>query len=61
MLSLPSTLGVKGIGESAIIGATPALADAAPDAPAPLGVRSLDVSLTPDAVSAGLQAGSRRR
>jgi carbon-monoxide dehydrogenase large subunit len=43
-------LGVKGIGESATIGSTPAVANAVLDALAPLGIRDLDVPLTPDAV-----------
>jgi carbon-monoxide dehydrogenase large subunit len=43
-------LGVKGIGESATIGSTPAIANAVMDALAPLGVRHLDLPLTPDKI-----------
>jgi aerobic carbon-monoxide dehydrogenase large subunit len=39
-------LGVKGIGESATIGSTPAVANAVLDALAPLGIRHLDLPLT---------------
>jgi len=43
-------LGVKGIGESATIGSTPTIANAVMDALAPLGVRHLDIPLTPDKI-----------
>ena len=45
-----TALGVKGIGESATIGSTPAIANAVLDALAPLGVGDLDIPLTPDTV-----------
>jgi carbon-monoxide dehydrogenase large subunit len=45
-----TALGVKGIGESATIGSTPAIANAVLDALAPLGVEELDIPLTPDTV-----------
>ncbi len=45
-LSPRTTLGVKGIGESATIGSTPAVANAVLDALAPLGVTDLDLPLT---------------
>ena len=45
-----TALGVKGIGESATIGSTPAIANAVLDALAPLGVQDLDIPLTADAV-----------
>ncbi len=45
-LSPRTALGVKGIGESATIGSTPAVANAVMDALAPLGVPSLDLPLT---------------
>jgi CO/xanthine dehydrogenase Mo-binding subunit len=51
-----TALGVKGIGESATIGSTPAIANAVLDALAPLGVRDLDIPLTPDAVWAAIRA-----
>ncbi len=43
-------LGVKGIGESACIGSTPAVQNAAVDALAHLGVRHLDLPLSPERV-----------
>jgi carbon-monoxide dehydrogenase large subunit len=43
-------LGAKGIGESATIGSTPAIVNAAVDALAPFGVRHLDPPLTPETV-----------
>jgi carbon-monoxide dehydrogenase large subunit len=43
-------LGVKGIGESATIGSTPAVVNATVDALADLGVRHLDPPLTPERV-----------
>jgi len=43
-------LGAKGIGESATIGSTPAVVNAAVDALAHLGVRHLDMPLTPERV-----------
>jgi carbon-monoxide dehydrogenase large subunit len=41
-------LGVKGVGEAGTIGATPAIANAVMDALAPLGVKHLDLPLTPE-------------
>lgn len=43
-------LGVKGIGEAATIGSTPAIANAVADALAHLGVRHLDIPLRPEKV-----------
>jgi aerobic carbon-monoxide dehydrogenase large subunit len=43
-------LGVKGVGEAATVGATPAIANAVLDALAPLGVRHLDLPMTPEKV-----------
>ena len=43
-------LGVKGIGEAATIGSTPAIVNAVHDALAPFGVRHLDMPLTPQKV-----------
>jgi carbon-monoxide dehydrogenase large subunit len=45
-----TALGVKGIGESATIGSTPAIANAVLDALAPLGIEALDIPLTADTV-----------
>jgi aerobic carbon-monoxide dehydrogenase large subunit len=43
-------LGVKGIGESATIGSTPAVQNAVVDALSHLGVRHIDLPLTPERV-----------
>ena len=57
-------LGAKGIGESGTIGATPAVQSAVIDALAPLGVRHLDLPLTPERVwravarAEGLEVGA---
>jgi carbon-monoxide dehydrogenase large subunit len=47
-------LGAKGIGESATIGSTPAVQNAAVNALAPFGVRHLDLPLSPERVWAAL-------
>ncbi|XVH31114.1 xanthine dehydrogenase family protein molybdopterin-binding subunit [Haloferacaceae archaeon DSL9] len=43
-------LGVKGVGESATIGATPAVVNAVIDALSPFGVTALDMPITPETV-----------
>jgi len=43
-------MGIKGVGEAGTIGATPAIANAIIDALSPLGVRHLDLPLTPEKV-----------
>ena len=43
-------LGVKGVGESGTIGATPAVQNAVLDALSHLGVRHIDMPLSPQAV-----------
>jgi len=48
-------LGVKGIGEGGAIAATPAVANAVLDALSPLGIRHLDIPLTPEKVWAAIQ------
>jgi len=53
-----NTLGVKGIGEAATVGSTPAIVNAVLDALAPLGVRHLDMPLWPEKVWRAIQAGS---
>jgi len=50
-------LGAKGIGESATIGSTPAIANAAVDALAHLGVRHLDLPLSPERVLRAIEEG----
>ncbi len=49
-------LGAKGIGESATVGSTPAVQNAVVDALSHLGVRHLDMPLTPERVWAALRA-----
>jgi carbon-monoxide dehydrogenase large subunit len=60
-----TSLGVKGIGESATIGSTPAVTNAVLDALAPLGIERLDPPLTPSKVWAAIQGagvdGARQR
>ncbi|MGQ0701637.1 MAG: xanthine dehydrogenase family protein molybdopterin-binding subunit [Gemmatimonadales bacterium] len=48
-------LGVKGVGEAGTIAATPAIANAVIDALSPLGVRHLDLPLTPEKVWRAIQ------
>ena len=48
-------LGVKGIGEAGTIGATPAIQNAVIDAVAHLGVRHVDMPLTPERVWSAIQ------
>jgi carbon-monoxide dehydrogenase large subunit len=52
-------LGVKGIGESATIGSTPAVANAVLDALGPFGVEALDIPLTPDKIWTAIRAARR--
>lgn len=49
-------LGVKGVGEAGTTGAPPTLVNAALDALAPLGVRHLDMPLTPERLWRAIQA-----
>ena len=51
-----NSLGVKGVGEAGTIGATPAVTAAVLDALAPLGVKDLDMPLTPMRVYEAIQA-----
>jgi carbon-monoxide dehydrogenase large subunit len=48
-------MGIKGVGEAGTIGATPAIANAVLDALAPLGIRHLDLPLTPEKVWRAIQ------
>jgi carbon-monoxide dehydrogenase large subunit len=43
-------MGIKGVGEAGTIGSTPAIANAVMDALAPLGIRHIDLPLTPHRV-----------
>jgi carbon-monoxide dehydrogenase large subunit len=54
-------LGAKGIGEAATIGSTPAVVNAVVDALSHLGVRHLDMPLTPERILDALRQGSPRR
>jgi carbon-monoxide dehydrogenase large subunit len=51
-------LGVKGAGETGAIASTPAVVNAVMDALSPLGIRHLDMPLTPDRVWTAMQAHS---
>src|SRR5437870_857245 len=52
-------LGVKGIGEAATIGSTPAIANAVMDALAPVGVTHVDLPLTPRKIWAAMSAARK--
>lgn len=52
-------LGIKGCGEAGTIGATPAIANAVIDALSPLGVRHLDLPLTPEKLWRAMRSGKR--
>lgn len=54
-------MGVKGIGEAATIGATPAVANAVIDALEPWGITHLDIPATPQRVWKAIQAAEARR
>jgi carbon-monoxide dehydrogenase large subunit len=49
-------LGAKGVGEAGTVGALPALLNAVNDALAPLGVRHLDMPVTPERVWQAMRA-----
>ena len=51
-------LGVKGAGEMGTIAATPAIVSAVMDALSPLGIKHLDMPLTPEKVWRAIQASS---
>ncbi|HLZ68949.1 MAG TPA: xanthine dehydrogenase family protein molybdopterin-binding subunit [Dehalococcoidia bacterium] len=51
-------LGIKGVGEAGTIGSVPAIANAVMDALAPLGIRHIDVPLTPQRVWNAMQAAA---
>jgi len=52
-------LGAKGVGEAGTVGALPALINAVNDALAPLGVRHLDMPMTPERVWTAIREASR--
>ena len=52
-------LGVKGVGEAGTIGCSPAVVNSVVDALAPLGVRHIDMPLTPEKIWKLIQQGGR--
>jgi carbon-monoxide dehydrogenase large subunit len=54
-------LGAKGIGEAATIGSTPAVVNAVVDALSHLGVRHLDMPLTPERIAGALRGAGQPR
>ncbi len=58
-LTPTNPLGAKGVGESACIGSTPAVQNAAVDALRPLGVRHLDLPLSPERVMEAIHRATR--
>ena len=54
-----NSMGIKGVGEAGTIGATPAIANAVIDALSPLGIRHLDMPLTPERIWRAIQKGGR--
>jgi carbon-monoxide dehydrogenase large subunit len=52
-------LGVKGVGEAGTIGCSPAVVNSVVDALRPLGVRHLDMPLTPEKIWNILQQGAQ--
>ena len=52
-------LGAKGVGEAGTVGALPAVLNAVNDALAPLGVRHLDMPVTPERVWRAIHAAGR--
>jgi carbon-monoxide dehydrogenase large subunit len=52
-------LGVKGVGEAGTIGCSPAVVNSVVDALSPLGVRHIDMPLTPEKIWKLIQAGDR--
>jgi len=49
-LTKTNPLGVKGVGEAGTIGSTPAVVNAVIDALSPLGIKHLDMPLTPEKI-----------
>jgi carbon-monoxide dehydrogenase large subunit len=52
-------LGVKGVGEAGTIGCSPAIVNSVVDALSPLGVRHIDMPMTPEKIWNLIQAGGR--
>ena len=53
-------LGVKGIGEGGTIASTPAVVNAVMDALRPLGIKNIDMPLTPSKIWEAIARSSRR-
>ena len=53
-------LGAKGVGEAGTVGALPALVNAVNDALAPLGVRHLDMPMTPERIWRAIREATAR-
>jgi aerobic carbon-monoxide dehydrogenase large subunit len=60
-LTSTNPLGVKGIGEAGTIGSTPAAANAVIDALSPLGIKHLDMPLTPEKIWRALEKSREGR
>ena len=60
VLTKVNPLGAKGVGEAGTVGALPALVNAVNDALAPLGVRHLDMPMTPERVWRAIQEATAR-
>jgi carbon-monoxide dehydrogenase large subunit len=52
-------LGVKGVGEAGTIGCSPAVVNSVVDALSPLGVRHIDMPMTPEKIWNLIQAGGK--
>ena len=57
-LSPVNPLGVKGVGEAGTIASTAAVANAVMDALAPLGIKHVDMPLTPQTIWGAIQAAN---
>jgi carbon-monoxide dehydrogenase large subunit len=52
-------MGVKGVGEAGTIGSSPALVNSVVDALSPLGIKHVDMPMTPQRIWNLLQTGGR--
>jgi carbon-monoxide dehydrogenase large subunit len=53
-------LGVKGVGEAGTIGCSPAMVNSVVDALSPLGVRHIDMPMTPEKIWRLISAGGAK-
>jgi carbon-monoxide dehydrogenase large subunit len=60
-LTNTNPLGAKGIGEAGTIGSTPAVANAVMDALSPLGIKHIDMPLTPEKIWRAIRAAGEAR